>query len=211
MKKDLDEEKKNRGVVDKLKKDLEEEKKNKEVISNLKKELDEEKKNRDVVDKLKKELEEEKKNKDVIDKLKKELEESKKSQEQIPELKKEVEKYKEEFEMKKYENEAMKTQITAMDKDLSKARKEAKNIKFSDRFFQVDRLKDSLVKNKKPMTLLFRINKENKKVEVVINRSRHGVFKVATLDILKIKLSINEKKKDQFEIIFNVSKYYYLI
>ena len=140
-----------------------------------------------------------------MDKLKKELEESKKSQDQIPELKKEVEKYKEEFEMKKYENEAMKTQITAMDKDLSKARKEAK---FSDRFFQVDRLKDSLVKNKKPMTLLFRINKENKKVEVVINRSRHGVFKVATLDILKIKLSINEKKKDQFEIIFNVSKYF---
>ena len=58
------------------------------------------------------------------------------------------------------------------------------------------------------MTLLFRLNRENKnesKVEVVINRSRHGTYKIATLNILDIKFGINEKKKDLYEIAFNVS------
>ena len=109
--------------------------------------------------------------------------------------------------MKKYENEAMKTQVTNLNKDLTKARKDAKNSKYSDRFFQVDRIKDGLMKNIKPMTLLFRLNPENKlpKVQVLINRSRHKTFKDVTLDILDIKLSKSEKKNAQYEISFNVS------
>ena len=105
------------------------------------------------------------------------------------------------------ENEAMKTQVTNLNKDLAKARKDAKNSKFSDRFFQVDRIKDGLMKNIKPMTLLFRLNPENKlpKVQVLINRSRHKTFKDVTLDILDIKLSKSEKKNAQYEISFNVS------
>ena len=55
------------------------------------------------------------------------------------------------------------------------------------------------------MTILFRLNKENQKMEVVINRLRHGIFRVATLDILNVKLCINEKRKDLFEICFNVN------
>ena len=121
-------------------------------------------------------------------------------------MQKELEKYKEDLEMKKFENEAMKSQVSKLDKDLNKMKKD---YKYNDRFFQVERLKDSLVKNKKPMTLLFKLNPENKKdspkVIVVMNRSRHGHYKTDTVDILGIKLSVNSKKSDQYDIVFNVS------
>ena len=191
-------------LIKKLKQGREQESGNIDEIIRLKKENEEKMKTFEF-DELKNELEKEKKNKEEITKLKKELEESKKYQEENSKMKKELDECKEELEMKCYEHEAMKTQITQLNKDLAKVRKEWKNSKYSDKFFQVDILKDGLVKTKKPMTILFRLNKENQKMEVVINRLRHGIFRVATLDILNVKLCINEKRKDLFEICFNVS------
>ena len=137
------------------------------------------------------------------------MEEHKNSKEETSKIQKELEKLKEEVEMKKIENDALKKQITKIDKDLANAKKDVKNSKYNDRFFQVERMKDGLMKNKKPMTLLFRLNHENKsenpKVEVEINRSRHGTYIKVILDILNIHLGYNEKKKDQIEIAFNVS------
>ncbi len=156
-------------------------------------------------------METEKKFKEEIDKLKKELEAGKKNKDLIAELNKEIDTMKEEFEMKKYENEAMKTQVIKLDKDLALAKKDIKNAKYNDRLFLVDRMKDGLMKNKKPMSMLFRYNNKDKnspKVEVVLKRSRNGIIREDTLNILDITFKVNEKKKDQFDIYFNVSLIY---
>ena len=125
-------------------------------------------------------------------------------------MKKELEQYKEDFETKKYENEAMKIQVINLDKELNNLKKELKNSKYNDRFFQFERIKEGLRKNIKPMTFLFKLNRDVKnskpKVEVVINRSRHGTMIEATLDILAIQLGVSAKKKEHLEISFNVSK-----
>ena len=141
---------------------------------------------------------------------KEEIEVSKKDKDEKIKIKNELEESKEALEMKSFENELMKNQISKLDKELSNARKSIRNSKnYNDRFFQFDILKEGIMKKKVPMTMLFRLNKENKKgvpnVEVVINRPRNGNMKTDTINIIGIRLSINEKQKDQFEISFNVS------
>ena len=127
-------------------------------------------------------------------------------------MQKELDNYKGEIEMKQCENGAMKEQISKINKELANAKKDIQHYKYSDRFFQVERLKDGLMKTKKPMIMIFRLNQENNKkspkVEVVINRSRHGVIRTDNVDIVGIKLTTNAKKKDQFDISFNVSQFY---
>ena len=137
------------------------------------------------------------------------MEEGKIGKEETSKMQKELEALKEELRNQTYINDLLKNQVQTTNKDLANAKKEVKDSKYNDRFFQVERMKDKLVKNKKPMTLLFRLNHKENKVEVEINRSRHGTFIKVVLDILKIHLGYNEKKKDQIEISFNVSKIYF--
>ena len=134
---------------------------------------------------------------------KEEIEVSKKDKDEKIKIKNELEESKEALEMKSFENELMKNQISKLDKELSNARKSIRNSKnYNDRFFQFEILKEGIMKKKVPMTMLFRLNKENKKgvpiVEVVINRPRRGNMKTDTINIIGIKLSINEKQKDQW-------------
>ena len=42
----------------------------------------------------------------------------------------------------------MKTQINRLDNDLRKAKMEIKDVKLGERFFQVDRVKDNIIKSK---------------------------------------------------------------
>ena len=181
----------------------------KQEMAKVQKELEEEKKKVKVVEKVEvKSIEdEESKNKlkalqdefrirkseleSTIDNLNNELEKEKKNKEEIDKLNKQLEKTKEDCEMKKIENSSMKTQINRLDNDLRKAKMEIKDVKLGERFFQVDRVKDNIIKSKtKPMTLLFRY-------EEIVNILNFKTFK------------INDKKKDVFDLDYTVSKYIY--
>ena len=207
----------------------------KQEMAKVQKELEEEKKNVKIVEKVEvKSIEdEESKNKlkaltdefrirkgeyeSTIENLNKELEKEKQNKVKIGALNKELEEAKAECEMKKIENKSMKTQITKLDKDLKKAKTEAKDVKLGERFFQVDRVKDNLLKSKstKPMTLLFRYihgdNHGKGRCEVVIKREKHGgVIKEEIVNILDFKtFKINDKKKEVFDLDYTVSKLYY--
>ena len=206
----------------------------KQEMAKVQKELEEEKKKVKVVEKVEvKSIEdEESKNKlkalqdefrirkseleSTIDNLNNELEKEKKNKEEIDKLNKQLEKTKEDCEMKKIENSSMKTQINRLDNDLRKAKMEIKDVKLGERFFQVDRVKDNIIKSKtKPMTLLFRYihgdNNEKGRCEVVIKREKHGgVIKEEIVNILNFKtFKINDKKKDVFDLDYTVSKYIY--
>lgn len=140
----------------------------------------------------------------------------KKNKEEIDKLNKQLEKTKEDCEMKKIENSSMKTQINRLDNDLRKAKMEIKDVKLGERFFQVDRVKDALLKSKtKPMTLLFRYipgDKNSKgRCEVVVKMEKHGgVLKEQIVNILDFKtFKVNDKKKDIFDLDYIVSKYIY--
>ena len=201
----------------KVQKELEEEKKNVKIVEKVevKSIEDEESKN-----KLKALTDEFRIRKgeyeSTIENLNKELEKEKQNKVKIGALNKELEEAKAECEMKKIENKSMKTQITKLDKDLKKAKTEAKDVKLGERFFKVDRVKDNLLKSKstKPMTLLFRYihgdNNEKGRCEVVIKREKHGgVIKEEIVNILDFKtFKINDKKKEVFDLDYTVSKLY---
>ena len=146
------------------------------------------------INNLKDELNKEKKNRDVITKLKSELEE-----------------VQAECEMKKIENKAMKDQVSKLDKDLAKAKIDLKDSKLNDRFFQVERIKDGIVKNKKVMTVIFRLIKGSKtekgRCECVFKRQKHGgTSKEDVVNLLDFNtFKINDKKKDYFDVSFMVS------
>ena len=207
----------------------------KQEMAKVQKELEEEKKKVKIVEKVEvKSIEDnESKNKlkalqdefrfkkgeyeSKIENLNNELEKEKKNKDEITKLNKQLQDTKNECEMKKLENSSMKTQITKLDKDLKKAKLEAKDVKLGERFFQVDRVKDNLLKSKatKPMTLLFRfVHGENRgkgRCEVVIKREKHGgVIKEEIVNVLDFKtFKINDKKKDVFDLDYTVSKYIY--
>ena len=141
-------------------------------MTDLKKELEEEKKREKIVEKIKPVLDTESKEKlrimtekynreksefeNKIDQLKKELELEKKNKDEINKLKEQIEEIKAECEMKKIENKAMKDQVSKLDKELAKAKVDIKDSKLIDRFFQVEKVADNLMKNKKVMTIIFR-------------------------------------------------------
>ena len=143
---------------------------------------------------LKDELNREKKNRDVITKLKSELEE-----------------VHAECEMKKVENKAMKDQVSKLDKELAKAKIDLKDSTLNDRFFQVERIKDGIVKNKKVMTVIFRLIKASKtekgRCECVFKRQKHGgTAKEDVVNLLDFNtFKINDKKKDYLDVSFMVS------
>ena len=200
VQKQLEEEKKNVKVVEKVEYKSVEDTESKNKLKALTDELRQRKGEYELqIENLNNELEKEKKNKDEIKKLSAELEEAKA-----------------ECEMKKIENKSMKTQVSKLDKDLAKAKLEAKDSKLGERFFQVDRVKDALLKSKtKPMTLLFRYipgDKNSKgRCEVVVKMEKHGgVLKEQIVNILDFKtFKVNDKKKDIFDLDYIVSKYIY--
>lgn len=196
-------------------------------MTDLKKELEEEKKREKIVEKIKPVLDTESKEKlrimtekynreksefeNKIDQLKKELELEKKNKDEINKLKEQIEEIKAECEMKKIENKAMKDQVSKLDKELAKAKVDIKDSKLIDRFFQVEKVNDNLMKNKKVMTIIFRYIKGSKNVkgrcEAIFKRPKHGdSYKEEVVNLLDFTcFKINDKKKDIFDVSFTVS------
>ena len=118
-------------------------------------------------------------------------------------------KYKEAYESKTIENNAMKVQVTNLDKQLNKAKIEIKNKQLAPRIFQVERIKDGLVKNKKSMNITFKYNKNKNICEVIFSRMKKGAIKEDVVNIVDIsQFKINDKKKENIDIVYTVSIYY---
>ena len=120
-------------------------------------------------------------------------------------------KIKEECERANSENTKLKDQISEYGSQIGKLKKEINDKKLSDRMFQVERIKEGLVKNKKVMTINFSWNKSRNIIEVKFKRMKHGgKVKEDVINILDItKFEKNEKKPENIDVIFNVSKYIY--
>ena len=118
-------------------------------------------------------------------------------------------KYKEAYESKTIENNAMKVQVTNLDKQLNQAKIEIKNKQLAPRIFQVERIKDGLVKNKKSMNITFKYNKNKNICEVIFSRMKKGAIKEDVVNIVDIsQFKINDKKKENIDIVYTVSIYY---
>ena len=118
-------------------------------------------------------------------------------------------KYKEAYEARTIENNAMKNQVTNLDKQLNQAKIEIKNKQLAPRIFQVERIKDGLVKNKKSMTITFKYNKNKNICEVIFSRMKKGAIKEDVVNIVDIsQFKINDKKKENIDIVYTVSIYY---
>ena len=115
--------------------------------------------------------------------------------------------YKEAYEAKNYENVAMKKQVSDLDAQLNKAKIDVRNSKLSPKMFQVERIKDGIVKNKKVMTITFQYNQNKNACEVVFKRMKHGgKVKEDVVNIIDLStFKVNEKKKDNIEVVFTVS------
>jgi chromosome segregation ATPase len=119
-------------------------------------------------------------------------------------------KYKAEYETKTIENNAMKKQIIDLDSKLNIAKIEIHDKQLSPRMFQVERMKDGLMtKQKKVMTVIFQWTKSKNVCEVVFKRMKHGgKVKEDVVNIMDISLfKINDKKKDNIDVIYTVSFY----
>jgi chromosome segregation ATPase len=118
-------------------------------------------------------------------------------------------KYKEAYDARTVENNAMKLQITSLDSQLNQAKVEIKNKQLAPRMFQVERIKDGLVKNKKTMTITFQWNKKKNVCEVIFRRMKKGGVKEDVVNIVDIsQFKMNDKKKENVDIVFTVSVYY---
>ena len=118
-------------------------------------------------------------------------------------------KYKEAYDARTVENNAMKLQITSLDSQLNQAKVEIKNKQLAPRMFQVERIKDGLVKNKKTMTITFQWNRKKNVCEVIFRRMKKGGVKEDVVNIVDIsQFKINDKKKENVDIVFTVSVYY---
>ena len=142
--------------------------------------------------------------------IKNELKEEK---EKTEVLNNQLNEYKELYEAKKVENIAMKNQVSSLDSQLNKAKIEVKNSKLNDRMFQVERIKDGIVKNKKVMTITFRWNQHKNACEIVFKRMKHGgKVKEDVVNIIDVStFKFNEKKKENIDVVFTVSFIYYNI
>ena len=120
-------------------------------------------------------------------------------------------KIKEECEKANSENTKLKDQISEYGSQIGKLKKEINDKKLSDRMFQVERIKEGLIKNTKVMTINFSWNKSKNIIEVKFKRMKHGgKVKEDVINILDItKFEKNEKKPENIDVIFNVSNYIY--
>ena len=116
-------------------------------------------------------------------------------------------KYKEAYEAKNYENSAMKKQVSDLGTQLNTAKIEVRNSKLSPKMFQVERIKDGIVKNKKVMTITFQYNPNKNVCEIVFKRMKHGgKVKEDIVNIIDVStFKVNDKKKDNIEVVFTVS------
>ena len=133
--------------------------------------------------------------------------ELKQEKDKCEELNINLNKYKEAYEAKNYENIAMKKQVSDLDAQLNNAKIEVKNSKLSPKMFQVERIKDGIVKNKKVMTITFQYNQNKNACEIVFKRMKHGgKVKEDIVNIIDVStFKVNEKKKDNIEVVFTVS------
>ncbi len=116
-------------------------------------------------------------------------------------------KYKEAYETRNVENNVMKKQVSDLDSQLNQLKVELKNKQLSPRMFQVERIKDGIMKNKKVMTITFQWNKKKNVCEVVLKRMKHGgKVKEDIVNIMNISsFKVNDKKKETVDIVFTVS------
>ena len=132
--------------------------------------------------------------------------------EKIEKLEENLNKYKESYEMKNIENSAMKSQISNLDKEIKNYKNELRNKQLAPRMFQVEKVKEGLVKGNKIMTITFQWNKHNNCCEVLFKRIKHGgKIQVDTVNIINIsQFKDNDKKKETIDVVFTVS-FFYLI
>ena len=132
--------------------------------------------------------------------------------EKIEKLEENLNKYKESYEMKNIENSAMKNQISKLDGEIKHYKNEIRNKQLAPRMFQVEKVKDGLVKGNKVMTITFQWNKHNNSCEVLFKRIKHGgKVQVDIVNIINIsQFKDNDKKKETIDVVFTVS-FFYLI
>ena len=193
-----------------IQKELEKEKeKGKEIIKNIKPVVDTESKEKLQALTAKYNYEKgefEKKLNNLMDELNKE----KKNRDEIDKLKSQLEEVQAELQMKQIENQAMKGQVIKLDKDCVKLKIELRDSKLSEKIFQIEKVEDNLVKNRKPMILIFRWIKGNKtdkaRCEAVFKLNKGGTIKEDKVNFLDFnRFKIYDKKKDIFEASFMVS------
>ena len=139
-----------------------------------------------------------------------ELNKEKKNRDEIDKLKSQLEEVQAELQMKQIENQAMKGQVIKLDKDCVKLKIELRDSKLSEKIFQIEKVEDNLVKNRKPMILIFRWIKGNKtdkaRCEAVFKINKGGTIKEDKVNFLDFnRFKIYDKKKDIFEASFMVS------
>ena len=158
---------------------------------------------------------------DEIDKLKRKFDIERDDYERkLAELKNQLKEEKEKYELinnkynqlnesytgLKYENAAMKNQVTNLNTQLNKVKTEIHNKQLAPRVFQVEIIKNGLVKNKKSMTVTFTWNKEQKRCEIIFTKISHDKVKTEVVNIMDIsQFKISDKKKDNIEVVFTVS------
>ena len=100
----------------------------------------------------------------------------------------------------------MKNQVTNLNTQLNKVKTEIHNKQLAPRVFQVEIIKNGLVKNKKSMTVTFTWNKEQKRCEIIFTKISHDKVKTEVVNIMDIsQFKPNDKKKDNIEVVFTVS------
>ena len=178
-----------------IQKELEKEKeKGKEIIKNIKPVVDTESKEKLQALTAKYNYEKgefEKKLNNLMDELNKE----KKNRDEIDKLKSQLEEVQAELQMKQIENQAMKGQVIKLDKDCVKLKIELRDSKLSEKIFQIEKVEDNLVKNRKPMILIFRWIKGNKtdkaRCEAVFKLNKGGTIKEDKVNFLDFELKHN--------------------
>ena len=140
-----------------------------------------------------------------ISKIKNEINEEKEKNETIN---KKLNDYKNACESENVENKNMKNQIGTLSSQVSKLKQELHNKSLSPRIFQVEKIKDGVIKNKKPMTITFKWNKNKNICEVIFRRMKHGgKLQEDVVNIIDInQFRVSEKKKEAIiEVVFFVS------
>ena len=142
-----------------------------------------------------------------ISKAKNELNEEK---EKIETINKKLLEYKNAYDAKNIENKNMKNQIGDLNSQIKNLKQELHNKQLSPRMFQVEKIKDGVIKNKKVMTITFRWNKDKNRCEVVFKRMKHGgKIKEEIVNITDIsQFKVSDKKKETIDIVFFVSFYF---
>ena len=127
--------------------------------------------------------------------------------EKIEKLEETLNKYKESYEMKNIENSAMKNQISKLDGEIKHYKNEIRNKQLAPRMFQVEKVKEGMIKGAKLMTITFQWNKHNNCCEVLFKRLKHGgKIQVDTVNIINIsQFKDNDKKKETIDVVFTVS------